>query len=56
MSTDLLDWQYCVLRPARNVMLSTYVLGGALQTTVLLTLMEVKQLNQWNKLLYIIPN
>ena len=46
----------CFVRPAQNFIFSSYAHEVVLQITLLLTVMEVKQLNQWNKLLFIIPH
>lgn len=46
----------CFVRSAQNFMFSSYAHGVVLKITLLLTEMDIKQLNQWNKLLFIIPN
>jgi len=56
MTTDLLDCKSVFCEACSELHVQSYAHEVVLQITLLLTVMEVTQLNQWNKFLFIIPH
>jgi len=56
MITDLLDCKSVFFEACSELHVQSYADEVVLQITLFLKVMEVKQLNKWNKLLFIIPH